>query len=252
MIEEPRGDTCRHQNPSSSRLGRPLPALALLVIIQASGCATPAIDAITFAGDPKKIYLPIDEVVGLLGWRVNYDDKRGRVHLGKRAHSYQLLRQMTDGTRLVTLTDLAKLGASVTRGKGGMRVDGGKRKPSFAVVVGSKKAEVNLATQRLRAWQGARLVLDSRISSGRGRSTPAGNFTAGPYKARRHYSSRYDNAPMPWSVQVTGHIFIHGFTSVPSYPASHGCIRLPLSEGNPARFFYEWIDRGIPIRIRRK
>nr|NIP95410.1 L,D-transpeptidase family protein [Akkermansiaceae bacterium] len=87
---------------------------------------------------------------------------------------------------------------------------------------------------------------------GRRGSTPTGSFRAGPYKARRHYSSRYDNAPMPWSVQVTGHIFIHGFTSVPRYPASHGCIRLPLDGGNPARFFYEWIDKGTPIRVIRK
>lgn len=64
-----------------------------------------------------------------------------------------------------------------------------------------------------------------------------------------HYSSLYHNAPMPWSVQIYGHVFIHGFTSVPNYPASHGCIRLPLNEGNPARFFYEWIDNGSPVSV---
>ncbi|NNM30037.1 MAG: L,D-transpeptidase, partial [Akkermansiaceae bacterium] len=85
--------------------------------------------------------------------------------------------------------------------------------------------------------------------SGRNNRTPSGNFRAGPYKARRHFSSLYENAPMPWSVQVTGHVFIHGFTSVPKYPASHGCIRVPLTNGNPARFFYEWVDKGTPIRI---
>ena len=57
---------------------------------------------------------------------------------------------------------------------------------------------------------------------------------------------------MPWSVQITGHIFVHGFTSVPRSPASHGCIRLPLDEGNPAYFFYQWIDRGTPVRIRKR
>jgi lipoprotein-anchoring transpeptidase ErfK/SrfK len=38
---------------------------------------------------------------------------------------------------------------------------------------------------------------------------------------------------------------------VPDYPASHGCIRLPLDGGNPARFFYEWIDRGTPVKVTR-
>jgi lipoprotein-anchoring transpeptidase ErfK/SrfK len=94
-------------------------------------------------------------------------------------------------------------------------------------------------------------VLQSRISSGRRDSTPAGEFKAGPYKARMHYSTRYHNAPMPWSVQIRGHVFIHGFTSVPDYPASHGCIRLPLDGGNPARFFYEWIDHGTPVKVAR-
>ena len=111
-------------------------------------------------------------------------------------------------------------------------------------------SEVDLAEQRLRAWQGERLVMETHVSSGRNGRTPSGNFRAGPYKSRMHYSKLYDNAPMPWSVQVNGNVFIHGFSSVPDYPASHGCIRVPLNEGNPARFFYEWIDVGTPVRIR--
>ena len=43
----------------------------------------------------------------------------------------------------------------------------------------------------------------------------------------------------------------NGFTSVPDSPASHGCIRMPLTGGNPARFFYEWVHRGTPVSIRR-
>ncbi len=55
---------------------------------------------------------------------------------------------------------------------------------------------------------------------------------------------------MPWSVQVHENIFIHGFRKVPRRPASHGCIRLPLTGANPAKWFYHWIDLGTPIRIR--
>ena len=94
------------------------------------------------------------------------------------------------------------------------------------------------------------MVLPSRISSGRRGRIPSGSFTAGPYKARMHYSSRYQNAPMPWSVQIHRHVFIH-FTSVPDYPASYDCIGLPLTDGNPARFFYDWTDVGTPVRVSR-
>ena len=55
---------------------------------------------------------------------------------------------------------------------------------------------------------------------------------------------------MPWSVQVHENIFIHGFRKVPRRPSSHGCIRLPLTGANPAKWFYNWIDLGTPISIK--
>jgi len=115
----------------------------------------------------------------------------------------------------------------------------------------AKHVEVDLGNQRLRAYQGARLVLDSHISSGReGRKTPPGDFKAGPIKSPMHRSRLYHNAPMPWSVQVYKNVFIHGFQKVPRHPASHGCVRLPLAGANPAKWFYDWIDIGTPISIR--
>jgi lipoprotein-anchoring transpeptidase ErfK/SrfK len=64
-----------------------------------------------------------------------------------------------------------------------------------------------------------------------------------------HYSRLYHHAPMPYSVEVSGNIFIHGYSDVPSYPASHGCIRLPLGRANPAKRFYDWVEEGTPIEI---
>jgi hypothetical protein len=120
-----------------------------------------------------------------------------------------------------------------------------------AVQFANKHVEVDLANQRLRAYQGARLVLDSHISSGReGKKTPSGEFKAGPVKSPMHRSRLYHNAPMPWSVQVHENVFIHGFQKVPQHPASHGCIRLPLAGANPAKWFYDWIDAGTPVSIR--
>jgi L,D-transpeptidase catalytic domain len=112
-----------------------------------------------------------------------------------------------------------------------------------------KRVEIDKANQMLRAYEGDRLVFQSHISSGKyDRSTPNGRFRAGE-KHRIHYSRLYHHAPMPFSVQVTGNCFIHGYAAVPDYPASHGCIRLSLSDGNPARQFYNWVESGTPIDI---
>lgn len=112
-----------------------------------------------------------------------------------------------------------------------------------------KRVEIDLTKQQLRAYQGNRVVMRTNISSGKNRRTPTGNFRAGPYKSQTHFSSRYHNAPMPWSVQITGHVFAHGSSHVPNYPASHGCVRLPLTGRNAAKRFYKWCDVGTPIRI---
>jgi len=113
----------------------------------------------------------------------------------------------------------------------------------------AKRVVVDKTTQTLTAYEGDTVVLQSRVSTGRtGRRTPSGNFTAGE-KHRMHYSHLFDNAPMPWSVQVSGNFFIHGFSSVPDRPASHGCIRMPLDGDNPAKRFFEWVDTGTPIEI---
>lgn len=113
----------------------------------------------------------------------------------------------------------------------------------------TKWVEIDKTRQVLRAYENDRLVFESRVSTGKwDRSTPNGQFKAGN-KHRMHYSKLYHHAPMPYSVEVTGNVFIHGFTSVPRRPASHGCIRLPLDGTNPAKWFYTWVELGTPITI---
>jgi len=112
-----------------------------------------------------------------------------------------------------------------------------------------KHVVIDKTTQTLCAYEGDRLVLETRVSTGKwDKATPNGQFTAG-VKDRMHYSKLFQNAPMPYSVQVNGNVFVHGFSSVPRFPASHGCIRVPLDNGNPAKQFFEWVEPGTPIEI---
>lgn len=67
-----------------------------------------------------------------------------------------------------------------------------------------------------------------RVSTARqGYYTPRGSYRV-RHTARMHYSRKYDNAPMPYSIFFLGGYAIHGTSSIKSLgrPASHGCVRL--------------------------
>jgi hypothetical protein len=119
----------------------------------------------------------------------------------------------------------------------------------FELVVGKKHVEIDKAAQELTAYQGDVVVLKTNVSTGRpGHNTPNGEFTTG-YKERMHYSHKYNDAEMPYAVEVNGDVFFHGYTSVPHYPASHGCIRIPLGHKNPAKYLFTWVNHGVDVKI---
>ena len=210
------------------------------------------IEGISFADDKHVLFAPIEEIAPALGWEIQANPESKQISLNGSALDPAHLRKLTNGTVLVPLDQLQRAGATISWSDDGMQafVASGFFK-RVAIRFSDKHVEVDLADQRLRAYQGARLVLESHISSGReGRKTPPGDYKAGPVKSPMHRSRLYHNAPMPWSVQVHESIFIHGFQKVPRHPASHVCIRLPLAGPNPAKWFYDWIDIGTPISIR--
>lgn len=222
-------------------------SLALFITSQISALAGPTLEAVTFASDPGSLYVPLQEVAQALHWviRRNPDGQCTQLHLTPVPPGS--LRQLGDGRELLHSLSLQQVGATLLPLPGHTLVRRGRY--DCTLVASPKRVEVNLATQQLRAWQGPRLVLQSHISSGRNGRTPTGQFRVGPFRARMHYSNRYQRAPMPYSVQINGHIFIHGYSSVPHFPASHGCIRLPLDGLNPAKFFFEWVDNGSPVQV---
>jgi hypothetical protein len=178
-------------------------------------------------------------------------DRRARVlYFGKLKAKKEQVRWLMDGTRVLPLRLLKSCGFSVSW-------DGARRMARLRhkdrelwVRRGVKRVAVNRRAQRMRAWQGDRLLLDSHVSTGaRGYTTPAGSFMAGPFKSPMAISHKYGDSPMPWCVQVHNNVCIHGYHSVPPRPASHGCIRVPLRGQNPARWFYQWVDVGTPVTV---
>lgn len=111
---------------------------------------------------------------------------------------------------------------------------------------GAKRVYIDKSTQTLTAYEGKRAVFISHVSTGKSKNpTPSGTFQVG-VKERMHRSRLYNNAPMPFSVQFSSNYFIHGFSSVPNYPASHGCVRMPV--GN-AQKFYNWVIPGTLVTV---
>ena len=105
---------------------------------------------------------------------------------------------------------------------------------------------VNIATQRLVVYRNGVPVGVSTVSTGRaGHRTPLGVFTI-LQKRVRHFSSTYNNAPMPYMQRLTwGGIALHG-GNLPGYPASHGCIRLPQDF---ARLLFAETGLGMTVVI---
>jgi lipoprotein-anchoring transpeptidase ErfK/SrfK len=89
-------------------------------------------------------------------------------------------------------------------------------------------AVVDVSTQRMYVTVDGGAYAVWKVSTARrGYYTPRGSFRPKVLK-RMHYSSKYENSPMPYSVFFHGGYAIHGTEYVRRLgsPASHGCIRL--------------------------
>ena len=106
---------------------------------------------------------------------------------------------------------------------------------------------VSINQQSLQVFRGTEVVAQSNVSSGKpGHSTPTGIFSI-LHKKKFHRSNIYSNAPMPWMQRLTWTgIALHESGSVPPYPASHGCVRLPAAF---ARELFGMTDVGGHVMI---
>ncbi|QKK28565.1 L,D-transpeptidase family protein [Rhizobium indicum] len=119
--------------------------------------------------------------------------------------------------------------------------------PALAADVRTLQIIVSKDKQSLAVYDGTEVVATSKVSTGKdGHTTPSGIFSV-LEKQKYHESNLYSNAPMPFMQRLTwSGIALHESNSVPRYPASHGCVRMPAAF---AKMLYGMTDRGVPVII---
>lgn len=93
---------------------------------------------------------------------------------------------------------------------------------------GSVAVVVSIPEQRVHVYRNGIRIGVSTCSTGKqGHETPTGVFVV-LQKDKHHKSSTYNDAPMPNMNRLTwSGIALHA-GKLPGYPASHGCVRLPI------------------------
>lgn len=111
---------------------------------------------------------------------------------------------------------------------------------------GDLKVIVSLTDQLAFVYRGDRLIGVSTVSSGmENHETPTGVFPV-LGKEKDHRSAKYDDAPMPYMLRLNDYgVALHG-GRLPGYPASHGCVRLPMAF---AAKLFMLAERGTEVII---
>lgn len=89
------------------------------------------------------------------------------------------------------------------------------------------RIHINLSTQTMHVESSSGSYTWAVSTARSGYWTPRGSF-APTGMQRMHYSKKYHNSPMPYSIFFRGGYAIHGTyaTGALGSPASHGCVRL--------------------------
>lgn len=111
---------------------------------------------------------------------------------------------------------------------------------------GAVRVVVDLQAEQLYVYKGGYEIARAKILRGWERwQTPTGTFKI-LEKDADHYSSTYDNAPMPYNLRLTWKgVAIHG-SDVDDESATHGCVGVPLDF---ARILFRYTRVGDPVLI---
>ena len=119
---------------------------------------------------------------------------------------------------------------------------------------GANRVEIDLPRQVLFLWQGNSLARILPVSTGTGKRycvdgacaravTPGGSFRV----TRKILGLRVSRLGQLYNpLYFNGGIAIHGSNSVPGRPASHGCVRIPMSA---SRWFFDTVPPGTPVYV---
>lgn len=121
-----------------------------------------------------------------------------------------------------------------------------------------KKIIVSLEEQKVYAYEGRKLVLELKCSTGRpGLETPTGEFKVTGKRRYNRALPELGGASIPFTLRVPMYdpkqrsvrrIAFHEYSEVPDKPASNGCIR--LKKGDAERLFY-WADVGTRVIVQK-
>lgn len=119
---------------------------------------------------------------------------------------------------------------------------------------GANRVEIDLKRQVLQVYKGGALVRTLSVSTGNEKRycvegecdvavTPGGSFKVNR-KIRGLRVSRLGELYNP--LYFNGGIAMHGSSSVPAYPASHGCVRVPM---NSSLWLFDNVPMGTPVYV---
>lgn len=105
---------------------------------------------------------------------------------------------------------------------------------------------IDIGAQRAYLLKGGQIAFETPVSTGQGRTwTPRGTFAI-TEKVRQGKMSTIYKCPLPgWMRLGDTKVGMHEGV-LPGYPASHGCIRMPIES---AHFIYDHAPRGTVVQV---
>ena len=105
---------------------------------------------------------------------------------------------------------------------------------------------ISIDQQKVRIYDANGFFAETPVSTGmKGHPTPMGVFSV-IQKHKLHHSNIYSGAPMPYMQRITwSGVAMHAGV-LPGYPASHGCIRMPMAF---AMKMWNWTKMGARVIV---
>lgn len=149
---------------------------------------------------------------------------------GATSRAVMAFRKVTGMSRTFSVND--RVWQKIARGRGYFKLRY-KRKGRYL--------EADLSRQVVVLARNGKVYRIVHTSSG----TSATPTVQGTFNFYSH-TPGYNAKSMYYSIYFYGGYAIHGFDPVPPYPASHGCLRIPIPN---AVAVYNWVPNGAPITV---